>query len=394
MFVEIHMLQNFAPSNLNRDDTNSPKECTFGGCRRARISSQCLKRSIRRHPVFLEALCDRAGTRTKLVHQRMVEYLVERGHDKDEARARVQACLEAVGFKWDADKDRTAVLLFVSDAELRRWADVVHEHFGRLQGASDEPTAPDTPPTTRKTAKQKKKEKAGAVAPEVLKALKAAMKHSGTEAVDIALFGRMVAESTDMNVDASCQVAHAISTHEVQLEMDFYTAVDDLQPREDTGAGMMGIVEFNSACFYRYALIDVGQLKRNLAGDGRVVSDAVLAFCKAAVAAIPTGKQNSFAAQNPPDWVRLEVRHGSPPRSLVNAFAKPVRPADADHDLVLASIERAERYTTELAAMLDDSDTSTTRFVATASTRGREADLSLPEVWRGLAEALEGEDAK
>jgi CRISPR system Cascade subunit CasC len=392
MFVELHMLQNFAPSNLNRDDTNSPKDCTFGGYRRARISSQCLKRSIRREPAFLLELRDRVGTRTKLVHQRMVEHLVQLDHDEEEAQTRVQAYLEAMGFKWDSEKERTAVLLFVSDIELQRWAGVIHERFDSIKVAAEEPTEADaTKP--HKTAKQKKKEKAEAVDPDVLKELKATMKLKGTEAVDIALFGRMVAENTDMNIDAACQVAHAISTHEVQLEMDFYTAVDDLQPREDTGAGMMGIVEFNSACFYRYALIDVGQLARNLTGDRQIVTDAVVAFCRAAVAAIPTGKQNSFAAQNPPDWVRVVVRHGSAPRSLVNAFSKPVRPADADRDLVLASIERAEKYTSELAAMLDDPETPATRLSATASTRGRDGDLSLPEIWKRLDDTLGQEDA-
>lgn len=390
MFVELHMLQNFAPSNLNRDDTNSPKDCTFGGIRRARISSQCIKRSIRREPTFLRALGDRVGMRTKLVHKRLVAHLLELGHDEGESRSKVKACLEAVGFTWDAERGRTAVLLFVSEEELRRWAAVVHEHFDQIDtNPAVEPPADDaSAPKAKRTAKQKKKEKAGAIDQRVKNALLEAMKTTTTGAVDIALFGRMVAESTDMNVDAACQVAHAISTHDVQIEMDFFTAVDDLQPREDTGAGMMGIVEFNSACFYRYAVIDLGQLAKNLGSDRQVVADAVLAFCKAAAAAIPSGKQNGFAAQNPPDWVRIELRESSTPRSLVNAFVRPVRPREAEGHLVHASIERAERYAEELSAMLDDPDRPGLRFMATASTRNGEGYISLPTLWKSLGAAL------
>lgn len=384
MFVEIHMLQNFAPSNLNRDDTNSPKDCTFGGFRRARISSQCLKRAIRTHPVFERTVQGRIAKRTKLVRDRMVERLVAAGRDAEEAASRVQRALEAVGFKWDEDHDRTAVLLFVADEELHRWTDVIQAHYELL--AAPESAAPPEEGTARKkTSRQKKKEKAESVDAAVVKALKAAMKIGAEGAADVALFGRMVAEYTDMNVDAACQVAHAISTHAVQTEMDFYTAVDDLQPKEDTGAGMMGIVEFNSACFYRYAVIDTRQLSTNLCGDAGAVADGVVAFCKAAVRAIPSGKQNSFAAQNPPDWVRVELRPDAP-RSLVNAFALPVRPHRGEPDLVAASIARAEDYADRLAAMFDGEDEP--GRVWTASSHVRDDRVALPVLWSSLEAAL------
>ena len=145
-----------------------------------------------------------------------------------------------------------------------------------------------------------------------------------TGAPDIALFGRMLADRPDTNIDAACQVAHAISTHKVGVEFDFYTAMDDLKkPEEETGAGMMGTIEFNSACFYRYANIDFKQLKKNLGGDKELAQKTVEAFIRAAVNAIPTGKQNSFAAQNPPSFVFAVVRN-SGAWSLVNAFASPV----------------------------------------------------------------------
>jgi CRISPR system Cascade subunit CasC len=163
-------------------------------------------------------------------------------------------------------------------------------------------------------------------------------------------------KSGDMNVDAACQVAHAISTSKVDFEMDFFTAVDDLKSRdEDAGAGMLGTVEFNSACFYRYANIDLGQLTRNLLGIDvnnpsperirdaqKIALNIVEAFLKASVSAIPTGKQNTFAAHNPPSLVFAVVR-SSGLWSLANAFEKPVR-ADSQHGLIGGSVAALDSY--------------------------------------------------
>lgn len=385
MFVEIHMLQNFAPSNLNRDDTNSPKDCTFGGVRRARISSQCLKRAIRLHGDFIEGVGGRVAQRTKLVHQSLVDALVARGRSPDEALPRVKKAFDAVEFKRDEEKNRTSVLLFVSPEETSRWAEVIDQHWDALAeddtGASAE--ADGDKKAKKKTAKQEKKDKKDKVPAPTIKAIKDAMKATSTHAVDVALFGRMVAENTDMNVEASCQVAHAISTHAAAMEMDFFTAVDDLQAKEDTGAGMMGVVEFDSACFYRYALIDHGQLVKNLGGDEALARDAILAFCEAAVRAIPSGKQNGFAAQNRPDWVRVEI-HEASPRSLVNAFARPVK-VGRDEDLITKSIEAATSYASEVGSMYEDTAPS---FVSTASTRPIEGKVTMGQLLKELAAKL------
>lgn len=390
MLVELHILQNFAPSNLNRDDTNSPKDCTFGGFRRARISSQCIKRAIRTEPSFSTSVEGKVGVRTKRVHERLTSQLVDKGRDKGEALERTRRALEAVGFKWD--ESHTAVLLFVDDGELEAWAKVLDEHWDNLAGTVEKAEA-DTggKKTKKKTTKEKKQAAAEQVPPETLKALKEAMASANLEAVDIALFGRMVAEHTRMNVDAACQVAHAISTHAVELEMDFYTAVDDLQPKEDTGAGMMGVVEFNSACFYRYAVIDLEQLKKNLQGAKGLSHTAAVAFLKSAVKAIPSGKQNSFAAQNRPDWVRVELRKNAP-QSLVNAFAAPVSVKRRDGDLVAESINKVQEYATRLTEMFDDEDVP---FVRTATTRTDLCKDAIPvsNLWQEVENALRELDA-
>jgi CRISPR system Cascade subunit CasC len=354
MQLELHILQNFAPSCLNRDDTNAPKDCVFGGFRRARISSQCIKRSIRKY--FLEhapdmGLKEHVGQRTKMLHKILVDMIEKSGKKRDEADSLVRFALEGGGLKMDGDK--TSVLLYLDqqaierlkDALLSCWKDLVQARAA----AEKAPPAPSDA-KAKKSAKEEKKEKQAQMPESVLKAFDA-IKKSVTGAADIALFGRMVAELDNMNVDAACQVAHAFSTHEVDMEMDFYTAVDDLQPKEETGAGMMGIVEFNSSCFYRYGLLDLNQLAKNL-DDGKLAALAAAAFVKASIHAIPTGKQNSMAAQNPPLYVRLVLRNEGAPRSLANAFLQPARPdRKGEKDLGLISVEKAEKHEADLRQM-------------------------------------------
>ena len=164
-----------------------------------------------------------------------------------------------------------------------------------------------------------------------------------TSAPDIALFGRMLAEQPELGLDAACQVAHALSTHRVTMEMDFYTAVDDLNPEDTAGAGMMGFTGFDSACFYRYARIDWQQLVANLNGDAALARRTVEGFLRASVAAVPSGKQNSFAANNPPSFLLAVVRKDGMAWSLANAFEKPVHPR-RDSGLVAPSLAALDAY--------------------------------------------------
>ncbi len=162
---------------------------------------------------------------------------------------------------------------------------------------------------------------------------------NGGKAVDVALFGRMLADMPEKNQNAACQVAHAISTHSVEREFDFYTAVDDLKPEDTAGADMMGTVEFNSACFYRYAVVDWEKLVTNLQDDTELATKGLRAFLEGFVVAEPTGKQNTFAAHNPPELVAVSVRHNTAPRSLANAFETAVR-VQKDESLTKESATR------------------------------------------------------
>ncbi len=340
MFVELHILQNFAPSNLNRDDTNSPKDCEFGGYRRARISSQCLKRAIRTRfrDDDLVPERNRADRTTRLIDA-LVERLMAQGHESAESRAVVETALRGIGL--GIKEGKTEYLLFLGKDEIDSLAAVCARYWDELHAV----TPSEGPaPGKRKDAKNAGKD---AVPAEVAKELRGTL--NGSRAADLALFGRMLADLPDKNIDAASQVAHALSANQVSMEFDFYTAVDDLKPNDTAGADMLGTVEFNSACFYRYANVDVEQLHHNLGGDVELAMRALEAFIRASISAVPTGKQNSMAAQNPPSLVLAVVRQ-SGLWSLANAFVQPVR-ADRDGDLVDKSIGRLDQYWGKLTRM-------------------------------------------
>lgn len=298
--VDVHVLQTVPPSNLNRDDTGSPKSATFGGVRRARVSSQAWKRATR--TAFADLLTtDELGVRSKRVVELLGEAIRERDTSLAEGRAQelATAVLAATGDKGialkpsrqgkDAPQEST-YLVFFSRRQIENLADLAVAAAG----------------TDGKPTIDKKEAKA-----------RADREHS----VDVALFGRMVADDTALNVDAACQVAHAISVHGVANEYDYFTAVDDhknADEDEDAGAGMIGTVEFNSSTLYRYATVDVDRLRDNL-GDADATRRAVEAFVRAFVMSMPTGKQNTFANRTLPDAVYVVVRE-SQPINLVGAY--------------------------------------------------------------------------
>lgn len=328
MLVEMHMIQNFAPANLNRDDTGAPKDCEFGKVRRARVSSQSWKRAIRER-LRADGLLPPAdlAVRTKRLHQSLAERLAVLG--VGQAGEVALAALRSTGINLAEDgyTVQTGYLLFVGEREIARVARICAEHQAELLATSGKGDGG--------AASGRRRRAADDLGGQILTAF------DGGRAVDLALFGRMVADVPDRNIDAACQMAHAISTHAVETEFDFFTAVDDLKGSdEDAGAGMMGTVEFNSACFYRYFNVDVDQLQANLQGDRALARRGLEAFLHASVRAIPGGKQNSMAAHSPPSLVFAVVRSGGHwPWSLVNAFVDPVRPR-GQADLVDGSIDR------------------------------------------------------
>ncbi|RPJ14007.1 MAG: type I-E CRISPR-associated protein Cas7/Cse4/CasC, partial [Deltaproteobacteria bacterium] len=361
--VEVHALQNFAPSNLNRDDTGAPKDAFFGGTRRARVSSQCLKRSIRRHFASLVEqkvlATDDVAVRTKRVLEALTKSLVAQGHDEAEAEEKARLTLAAMELSVKED-GKSEYLLFLGKREISEIARIISERW-------DSVTAFTKAPTEGKKPGKAKKQAAQSADPELKKALEKVF--NGGKAVDVALFGRMLADMPEKNQDAACQVAHAISTHAVEREFDFYTAVDDLKPEDTAGADMMGTVEFNSACFYRYAVVDWDKLVDNLQGDKELAAKGLRAFLEGFVVAEPTGKQNTFAAHNPPEFVAVSVRRNTAPRNLANAFETAVR-VKKDESLTRKSAEGLARKATALQAAFGGEDKTYILNLAKAELNG------------------------
>ncbi|WP_125780696.1 type I-E CRISPR-associated protein Cas7/Cse4/CasC [Pseudoalteromonas rubra] len=340
-FIEFHVLQNFAPSNLNRDDTNTPKSCVFGGSQRARISSQCQKRAIRTHGAFNDAVVEHQGdraVRTRKLAFKIRDFLVANGKPEEASNI---VCENLLGLaelklvqKEEKHKFKTEYLLYLGLNEVEALKNIALENFDELNQKD----------------KKKLDKKLAKLVGEVFG------KHQQSFAADIALFGRMVADNNNINVDAACQVAHAISTNIVTPAMDFFTAVDDELQAGEQGSGMMGGVYFNSACYYRYAQINIDKLAANLGQDKEQVTGAVKGFFRALVQAVPSGKQNSFAAQNPPSYIKVNVRKDGAPWSLSNAFTQAVmidKPDEAE--LEHQSAQKLEMFAKKLAAMYGES---------------------------------------
>ena len=303
-YVDIHVIQNLPPSCVNRDDSGSPKSAVYGGVRRLRVSSQSWKRATR---LYFNDILDAkdVGVRTKRVVEVLAERITEDAPElAGDAAALAKKVFAATKIKLSSPRGKkdapqeSGYLLFLSTSQIARLAElaIASARDGEALDAK----------TIRKIFKE-------------------------AHAVDIALFGRMVAEDPDLNVDAACQVAHAISTHAAENEYDFFTAVDDDKSRseeEDAGAGMMGTVEFSSATMYRYATVNLDMLVENL-GDGDAALRALEVFIKGFCLSMPTGKQNTFANRTLPEAVVVSVRDDQPV-SLVGAFEKPIRTNEAD----------------------------------------------------------------
>lgn len=313
MLYEIHMLKNYPPTNLNRDETGAPKTCVFGGVTRGRISSQCLKRSWRTSELFKDEIGEEnLGIRTRRLPALIADKLLEMGvaHDLVDA---VTPKISGFGNKDGKEtKDgTTAQIVFFAPQDIEAAAAAVKEKLDACKSAKD-------------ADKLKAKELQDAV--------------SGAEVrpitLDIALFGRMVTCDAFRDVEAAMQVAHAISTNKVCVESDFFTAMDDLlngATIEEKGAAMIGDADYNASCYYLYASLDTDALRDNLKYSedaDKIVAKALPALLRAMAFTDPSGKQNSFAGHVLPSAVMVECKTKKVPTSMVNAFVKPVSSAD------------------------------------------------------------------
>ena len=286
LYIDFHIIQTVPPSCVNRDDTGRPKTAVYGGANRARVSSQAWKHAMR--SMFTDIFSEeQIGFRTKYAVSLIAAELKKNGLTDEKAEKIAVEALTKAGVKVNEKKaNTTGALFFISSTQAKALAELA---------AAGEKDA---------------------------KAFKDALK--AFPSVDIALFGRMVADDNNLNIDASAQVAHAISTHAIQNEYDYFTAVDDYKQDDHSGAGHLGTMEFNSATLYRYATVNVNELSKNVGEDAAI---AVRGFAEAMIRSMPTGKQNSYANGTLPDLVYVTVRTDQPV-NLCGAFEKPLSSSD------------------------------------------------------------------
>ena len=309
MLIEIHMIQNHAPANLNRDDLGAPKTCYFGGVLRSRISSQCLKRSIRFSDEFKALL---GGIRTR----QLAKMIADKVDGRVDTKKQVAKLLKECGIASN-DEGKSDMLVYTTNEAIREMAELFKKPDGKKE-------------------------------PQLAEEIGNLISNL-TSVPDMALSGRMLetGKLKDTTVEASLQVAHAISTHETHPEVDYYVAADDI-PGDDAGAGFLDEAMFTSACFYKYFSIHWEQLVENLKGfkgnNEHLAAHTVGAFLRGAALTNPTGKQNSFAAQNLPDGILVEFKKS--PVSYANAFADPV--AREKRDLIAQSNAQLAQYAHDL----------------------------------------------
>ncbi|HZZ84298.1 MAG TPA: type I-E CRISPR-associated protein Cas7/Cse4/CasC [Anaeromyxobacteraceae bacterium] len=319
-FVQLHFLTPYAPSNLNRDDLGRPKTALFGGSQRLRVSSQSLKRAWRTSDVFESELAEHLGTRTKRFGE-LVKPVLTKGLGDEQAAKVASQLAEVFGAVKDSGL-RTEQLAHITPEEKKQ----LEVLAARLAEEKREPSK------------------------EELEALLGV----GKGAADIALFGRMLAAKPRFNVEAACQVAHAISIHKVALEDDYFTAVDDLKgAEEEAGAGHVGTQEFASAVLYHYLCIDRGLLAEHLGGDEALVARTLRALGEACLTVAPNGKQNSFAARSRAHFALAE-KGTAQPRSLASSFLRPV----AGDDLLASGIAALQHTREQLDRVYGDSAAS------------------------------------
>lgn len=332
-FIQIHMLASYPPSNLNRDDLGRPKTATVGGTLRLRISSQSLKRAWRTSEIFSDALKGTIGIRTRDMGIKIKEALMEGRPLKDILERNI------------TDPSRTPLK---DEKNAQEWALKIASHFGKLESKKSKDTGEEEKqkknPLSHKQMVHYSQEEISRI-DDLISRITAGEKvtdeacmclRSDHKAVDIALFGRMLADNTAYNTEAAVQVSHAITVHTTQVEDDYFTAVDDLNRLEDNaGAGHIGEAEFGAGLFYTYICINRDLLQENLQGDKDLTNKTIRGLIEAASTTSPSGKQNSFASRTYASYLLIE-KGSYQPRSLSAAFFKPIAGKDLFSDTVAA----------------------------------------------------------
>jgi CRISPR system Cascade subunit CasC len=421
--LELHILQSVPVACLNRDDLNSPKTAIFGGVQRARVSSQCWKRAVRE----LAAEDEQAsvlfrGERSRLFVSEIAQRLQGKKMPDDGAKA-LASCAGHYLAKLDPKQDgKVKTLVFLSPAEFGAIAEVLSalddadkkklvDGYAKVDTAKlaaeedddDDDAGDEVAPSKGKAEKGEKGDKklspkqfTKLVSGVLARPMKAAFKGQPVpkDASDIAIFGRMVANDPTLAVEAAAMFSHALSVHKVDNEIDFFSAVDDLQDKDETGAGMTGTLEFNSATYYRFAALNLGMLfdETHLHKLTQVERKSVVrTFVEATIKAIPGARKNTMNGNTLPIYVLAVVREKGHPIQLVNAFEDPIRPKQGYGRAAIVRLQdqyRRLKMTWGLESALELAVRDTPVDDTATPTEGGQAGGRVPEV--NLRELLDG----
>lgn len=312
-FIQLHLLTAYAPANLNRDESGRPKTAFMGGVERLRVSSQSLKRAWRVSETFEEAMDGFIGKRTRRIG---IDYVYQPMKNAGIADKLVMSSAKKIAEQFGKLKnDKNA--RDEKNLEIEQIVHVSQHEIALIKQLVETLIKENREPGDEELKLLRKEQRS----------------------VDMALFGRMLASSPEFNVEAACQVSHALGVSAVTVESDFFTAVDDLNKKdEDAGSAHMGDQGFASALFYTYVCISRDLLVENLGGNEELAKRAIAALTETALTVSPTGKQNSFASRAYATYALAEIGKKQP-RSLAAAFFQPVR----DTDQIPAAIARLKQ---------------------------------------------------
>ncbi|MBI0094778.1 MULTISPECIES: type I-E CRISPR-associated protein Cas7/Cse4/CasC [Gilliamella] len=318
-FIQLHLLTAYAPSNLNRDDLGRPKTAKMGNTDRLRISSQSLKRAWRTSDCFYQSLSDHIGVRSRRFARDWVyKPMIDNGISEKIAK---ESAIKIAG-QFGKVKNEKSPKDPLSNLEIEQLVHISNYEQQAIKQLVDLLTSEKREPTDNEVKLLRKE----------------------NSSIDIALFGRMLADSPAFNIEAACQVSHALGVSTVTIEDDFFTAVDDLNNNDvDAGSAHLGERGFASALFYTYVCISRDLLLENLNGDEVLVEKTLKALTESAAKIAPTGMQNSFASRAYTSYLLIE-KGSQQPRSLAVAYFNPIRSQDLVNDAITRLEEQRDKF--------------------------------------------------
>ena len=318
-FIQLHLLTAYAPSNLNRDDLGRPKTAKMGNTDRLRISSQSLKRAWRTSDCFYQSLSDHIGTRSRRFARDWVyKPMIDNGISEKIAK---QSAIKIAG-QFGKVKNEKSPKDPLTNLEIEQLVHISNYEQQAIKQLVDLLISEKREPTDNEVKLLRKE----------------------NSSIDIALFGRMLADSPAFNIEAACQVSHALGVSTVTIEDDFFTAVDDLNNNDvDAGSAHLGERGFASALFYTYVCISRDLLLENLNGDEILVEKTLKALTESAAKVAPTGMQNSFASRAYTSYLLIE-KGSQQPRSLAVAYFNPIRSQDLVNDAITRLEEQRDKF--------------------------------------------------